>query len=151
VVLPVSILWVEQVRLACFPREKLRCVHRRVATSRCGGIAGLVPAARISERLPIYNSRRSPDTEEEAYECGGAADRPRPPIGRSGHSNASPFSFLRLRAACVSCALYSTDEFDAPSVRKDTKPENIRMRPSQGVPTFRIANIESACLDACVR
>jgi hypothetical protein len=60
------------------------------------------------------------------------------------------FSLLRLRAACVPHALYPTDEFDAPSHRKDTKPENTRVQPSQGVPTFHLANIEPAHLDACV-
>jgi hypothetical protein len=30
-----------------------------------------------------------------------------------------------------------TDEFDAPSVRKDTQPENTRVQPPQGVPTFQ--------------
>jgi hypothetical protein len=45
------------------------------------------------------------------------------------YSNALP---LRLRAACVPHALHPTDEFDAPSVRKDTQPENTRVQPSQG-------------------
>jgi hypothetical protein len=50
------------------------------------------------------------------------------------YSNALP---LRLRAACVPHALRPTDEFDAPSVRKDTQPESTRMQPPQGVPTFQ--------------
>jgi hypothetical protein len=41
-VLPVSISQAEQVRLDCFLREKLTCDHQQVATSRCGGMAGLV-------------------------------------------------------------------------------------------------------------
>jgi hypothetical protein len=48
------------------------------------------------------------------------------------YSNALPSSPLRLRAACVPHALHPTDEFDAPSVRKDTQPENTRVQPSQG-------------------
>jgi hypothetical protein len=75
-------------------------------------------------------------TGEGAYEHSEAMDRPRPPIERSkvlGH----PSSPLRLRAACVPHALHPTDEFDAPSVRKSTKPENTRVQPPQGVPTFR--------------
>jgi hypothetical protein len=63
------------------------------------------------------------------------------------YSNALP---LRLRAACVSHALHPTDEFDAPSVRKDTQPKNTRVQPPQGVPTFYLANVEPARLDACV-
>jgi hypothetical protein len=39
------------------------------------------------------------------------------------YSNALPSSPLRLRAACVPHTLHPTDEFDAPSVRKDTQPE----------------------------
>jgi hypothetical protein len=50
------------------------------------------------------------------------------------YSNALP---LRLRAACVPHALHPTDEFDAPSVRKDTQPESTRVQPPQGVPTFQ--------------
>jgi hypothetical protein len=65
-------------------------------------------------------------------------------------SNALLSSPLRLRAACVPHALHPTDEFDAPSVRKDTQPENIRVQPPQGVPTSHLANIEPAQLDACV-
>jgi len=57
---------------------------------------------------------------------------------------------LRLRAACVSHWLYPTDEFDAPSVRKDTQPETARVQPPQGVPTFYLANVEPAQLDAHV-
>jgi hypothetical protein len=64
-----------------------------------------------------------------------------------GYSNALP---LRLRAACASHALYPADEFDAPSVRNNTKPRNIRVQPPQGVPTLHLANIEPACLDTCV-
>jgi hypothetical protein len=41
-VLSVSISGAEQVRLACFLREKLRCVHRRITTSYYGGITGLM-------------------------------------------------------------------------------------------------------------
>jgi hypothetical protein len=40
------------------------------------------------------------------------------------YSNALP---LRLRAACVPHALHPTDEFDPPSVRKNTQPENERV------------------------
>ena len=61
-------------------------------------------------------------------------------------SNALP---LRLRAACILHSFRPTDEFDA-SVRKDTQPENTRVQPPQGVPTFHLANIEPAHLDACV-
>jgi hypothetical protein len=67
------------------------------------------------------------------------------------YSNALPSSPLRFRAAGVPHALHPTDEFDAPSVRKDTQPENTRVEPPQGVPTFHLANIEPAHLDACVR
>ena len=42
------------------------------------------------------------------------------------YSDALP---LRLRAACVPYALHPTDEFDAPSVRKDAQPKNTRMQP----------------------
>ena len=62
------------------------------------------------------------------------------------YSNALP---LRLRAACVLHKLRPTDEFDA-SVRNDTLPENTRVQPPQRVPTFHLANIETAHLDACV-
>ena len=62
------------------------------------------------------------------------------------YSNALP----HLRAACVPHALHPTDEFDAPSVRKDTQLENTRVQPPQGVSTFYLANIEPAHLDACV-
>ena len=62
------------------------------------------------------------------------------------YSNALP---LPLRAACVLHVLHPTDGFDA-SVRKDTQPENTRVQPPQGVPTFHLANIEPAHLDACV-
>jgi hypothetical protein len=48
------------------------------------------------------------------------------------YSNALPSSPLRLRAACVPHTLHPTDEFDAPSVRKDAQPENIRVQPPQG-------------------
>jgi hypothetical protein len=41
---------------------------------------------------------------------------------------------LNLRAASVSHVLHPTDKSDAPSGRKDTKPENIRVQPPQGVP-----------------
>ena len=50
------------------------------------------------------------------------------------YSNALP---LRLCAACVPHALHPTDEFDAPSVRKDEQPENTRVQPPQGVLTLR--------------
>ena len=66
-------------------------------------------------------------------------------------SDALPSSPLRLRAACVPHALHPTDKFDAPSVREDTQPENIRVQPPQGVPTSHLAKIEPAHLDACVR
>ena len=49
------------------------------------------------------------------------------------YSTALPSSPLRLRAACVPHALHPTDEFDAPSVRKDTQPENTRVQPPQGL------------------
>ena len=39
---------------------------------------------------------------------------------------------LRLRAACVPHVLHPTDEFEPPSVRKDTQSENTRVQPSQG-------------------
>jgi hypothetical protein len=41
---------------------------------------------------------------------------------------------LNLRAASASHVLHPTDKFDAPSGQKDTKPENIRVQPPQGVP-----------------
>jgi hypothetical protein len=41
-VLSVSISRAEQVRLACFLRKKLRYVHRRVITSYCGEMTGLM-------------------------------------------------------------------------------------------------------------
>jgi hypothetical protein len=50
------------------------------------------------------------------------------------YSNALP---LRLRAACALHALYPINKFDAPFVRSDTEPENIRVQPPQGVPTLR--------------
>ena len=148
VVLPVSISQAEQVRLACFLREKPRCVHWRVATSRCGGMAGLVSGCGenfgMSTQFKALTKHR-----RRAYEYGEATNRPRPPIERSKVFGrlSSP---LRLRAACVPHALHPTDEFDAPSVRKDMKPENTRVQPPQGVPTLYLANIELAHLDACV-
>ena len=45
-VLPVSISQAKGLR------EKLRCVHRRVATSRCGGMAGLVSGCGENFRFP---------------------------------------------------------------------------------------------------
>jgi len=39
---------------------------------------------------------------------------------------------LRLRAACVPHVLHPTDEFEPPSVRKDTQSANTRVQPSQG-------------------
>jgi hypothetical protein len=63
------------------------------------------------------------------------------------YSDALP---LRSRIACALYALHPIDEFDAPSVRKDTQPKNIRVQPPQGVPTSHLANIEPAHLDACV-
>jgi hypothetical protein len=63
------------------------------------------------------------------------------------YSSALP---LRLRAACVLHALHPADEFDAPSVRNDTKPRNIRVQPPQEVPTLHLANIEPAYLNTCV-
>jgi hypothetical protein len=63
------------------------------------------------------------------------------------YSNALP---LRLRAACAPHALHPGNEFDASSVRNNTKPKNIRVQPPQKVPTLHLANIEPACLDACV-
>jgi hypothetical protein len=133
------------------PREKLRCVHRRVTTSRCGGIAGLVSLRREFRNVRQYTIqgahqilRKKPTSAAElridlAYLSRGPK-----------HSSTFPSSLLRLRAACVPHAFHPTDEFDAPSVRKDTKPENIRVQPPQGAPTFRLTNIEPACLDACV-
>jgi hypothetical protein len=138
-VLPVSISQAEQVHLACSLREKLRSVHQRVATSRCGELA----------RPPAHNSRRSPTTEEVTYERGEATDRPYSLSERSKVLEC-PSSPLRLRAACVPHALYTTDEFDAPSDRKDTLPKNTRVKPLQGAPTSHLANIGPAHLDACV-
>jgi hypothetical protein len=51
------------------------------------------------------------------------------------YSNALP---LRLRAAYVPPALHPTDEFNRPSIHKNTQPENTRVQPPQEVS----ANIE---------
>ena len=112
------------------PRGKLRCVHQAA-----------------KERY-TYNPRRSPvkrkptSTAELRIDLAYLSSDLKYP-------NALP---LRLLAACVSHALHPTDEFDRPSVRKDTQPENTRVQPPQGVPTSHLANIEPA-LDAyvCVR
>jgi hypothetical protein len=44
---------------------------------------------------------------------------------------------LSLRAASASHALQPTNKFDALSDRKHTKPENTRVQPPRGVPTFQ--------------
>src|ERR1700739_2403268 len=103
----------------------------------------------MAERPPIHNSRRSPNTEEEAYEHGKATNRPRPPTERSKSSNA-PFPHLY---ACIQPAFHTrfTQQTNStPSVRKGTQSENTRVQPPQVVPTFHLVNIESAHLDACV-
>ena len=43
-----------------------------------------------------------------------------------------------------------TDEFDAPSVRKDMQPENTKSAATTRVPAFYLASIEPAHIDACV-
>jgi hypothetical protein len=109
-------------------RGKLRCVHRAA-----------------KERY-TYNPRRSPIKRKPTSTAELRIDLAYLSSDLK-YSNALP---LRLRAACVSHALHPTDEFDAPSVRKDTQPENTRVQPPQGVPTFYLASIEPAHLDACV-
>ena len=97
--------------------------------------AELCPPASRYEALLRGGRTRERSPPRKSCEHGEATNRPRPHIERSKVLR-RPSSPLQLRAACVPDALHPTKELDAPSVRKDTKPENTRVQPPQGVPRY---------------
>jgi hypothetical protein len=86
----------------CFLREKLKCVYRRVVTSRCGGMAGLVSGCGENFGTSTNTQFKALTKHEEgAYEHGEATNRPRPPIERSKVLERPPFLTSTLaRSLC---------------------------------------------------
>ena len=145
-------------RFATIPRRRrgsappaLRCEGSRdVSIERPRGVAArLLLSSMRGQLAPRHGLRRSPTKRKPTSTVKLRIDL----AYLSSDPKCSDALPLRLRAACVPHTLHPTDEFDAPSVRNDTKPENTRVQPPQGVPTSHLTNTEPAYLDAsmCVR